>query len=271
MIIPRWFILLLLVMTGISFATTSDTVRADITATGITEVVSGVQTNAQTYVYAPGHVSFTIPAYWHIIPERKLQSYKDKYKKMFPGSPMPKYVVGMQRNALFTFSLPYALVELQQGSMPTLEEIQSETTTFDSSVRRAYIPLHRQGLFGEIKALPAEYDPTRHVILGYSEMTRGSDNIRMAAITAIYPCRYGYLRFHFFINTEYRDRDMPAIDDIISSVTFKEEYAYVPRRESVSSKQMRRILYTIIAVLACAWFGLRILGRRSRGREPFSH
>lgn len=269
MTIHRTHSLLLLFTAGISYAATGDAVSADMTATGSTVVVAGVQSNTQTYVYAPGHVSFTVPAYWHIIPDRKLQSYKDKYKELIPGSPVPNYVVGMQRNALFTFSLPYALVELQQSSMPTLEEIQSETTTFDSSVRRAYIPLHRQGLFGEIKALPAEYDPVRQVILGYSEMTRSRDNIRMAAITAIYPCRYGYLRFHFFINTEYRDRDMPAIDEIISSVTFKEAYAYIPRRESVSSRQLRQILYITIVVLACIWFGLRILGRRGRGREPF--
>ena len=224
---------------------------------------------SQQYDYTPGHVSFVVPAEWRIIPIDELETYKRKLGETFPGRPVPNYVAGMQRKALFTFELPYVLVEIEQRSMPSLEEIQAEKLSYAGNIHRAYLSLHRKGMFGEVKAMPAEYYPDRKVLLGYSEMTRARDKVRLAAITAVYPCQYGYLRMHFFINIEHRDRDMQAVDEIISSVSFDEPYSYVPHNKDVSSNRPRNILYGSIAALACGWGIVRVIGWRMKKREPF--
>jgi len=260
---------LAILYTGIVCAATGVSVSTEIITEETDVPASIIATGNLQYVCAPGHVSFIIPDQWRVISESELEPYKRKLGEAFPDRPVPNYIMGMQRKSLFTFSLPYMLVVLEKGTMPTLEEIQAEKVSYVSSIQQAYLSLHRKGMFGEVKALPAEYYPERKVLLGYSEMTRASDNVRLVAITASYPCQYGYLRLNFFINAEQSDRDMPAIDEIISSVSFEPEYAYIPYRKDMSSEQLRYILYGIVGVLACAWFFIRIFGSRIRRKEPY--
>ena len=260
---------ILMLYSGVLSGVTGISVSTEIVPEEITDFVATVSTGMNRYACVPGHVSVTLPAQWRIIPEKEIESYKRTLKETLPGRPAPNYVIGMQRRALFTFALPYALVEIEKCRMPSLEEIQAVKLSYADTIYRAYLPLHRSGMFGEVNAMPAEYYPERGVVLGYSEMTRTRDNVRLAAITAMYPCRYGYLRIHFFVNTKDRDRDMQAVDEIISSVVFDKEFGYEQHTREYSTGNMRQILYGTIAVLACGWLFLRFVGRRIKKRAPF--
>ncbi|MCX7846783.1 MAG: hypothetical protein N2595_01950 [bacterium] len=220
--------------------------------------------------FAPAHITFTLPYYWTVIPESELAAYKAKLRELFPQRPVPNYVLAVQRKALFTFALPYVLFEVEQRSMPTREEIEQERAVFADSVRKAYLDLHRQGMFGEVKPMDAQYDPQRNVIIGYWEMVRAGDKRRIAALAAIFPCRYGFLRLHIFLPADRQAELLPVIDELISSVTFDEGYGYDPkllrkRRQALSP----RTALLILAVLAIVWLALRLLVRRATRPNDF--
>ncbi len=217
--------------------------------------------------FAPARISFTLPYYWQVIADEKLAGYKETLRETFPGRPVPNYVLALQRRALFTFALPYALFEIEERSMPTPQELESERQSFADSVRRAYMALRQEGLFGEVKPLDAIYDARRHVIVGYWEMMRASDKRRIAAMAAIFPCRYGYLRAHFFLPAERQDEFLPAVEEIINSVTFDEGYGYEPGRGTRARRGLApRTALLILAALFAAWFALRLAVRSARKR-----
>lgn len=210
--------------------------------------------------FAPAHISFTLPYYWTVIPEADLLAYKATLRELFPNRPVPNYVLAIQRKALFKFALPYILFEIEERPMPTREEIENERRVFADSVRKAYLDLHRQGAFGEVKPMEAQYDPKRNVIIGYWEMTRASDKRRIAAMAVVFPCRYGFLRLHVFLPADQQLQLLPVIDELISSVTFDEGYAYVPQAAQARRPRLQpRTALLIFAVLAVIWFALRFL------------
>jgi len=219
----------------------------------------------RTYLFKPGHLTLTVPADWTMVPQKELLAYQEKLRELFPKRPVPNYVLAFQRKALFTFSLPYVLIEIEERMMPAVEEVEQEAVRFDESVRSAYLDLHRSGQFGEVRALPAAYDPTNHVIVGYSQMTRAEDKQKIAAVTAIYPCRYGYLRMYFFVAADEQERDIPDVESILASVTFERDYRYIAQRASSGlSRGARYTLYTVVVVLATLWFIMRVISRRTR-------
>ncbi len=214
--------------------------------------------------FAPAHFSFTMPYYWTAISDSDLAHYKATLREMFPNRPVPNYVLAIQRKALFTFALPYALFEVEERPMPTEEEIEAERSSFAQSIRRAYLDLHRQGAFGEIKPMEAQYDPIRNVIIAYWEMTRTSDRRRIAALAAIFPCRYGFLRLHVFLPAERQLDLLPVVEELINSVTFDEGFGYDPAQ---ARPRRRGLSHTtalaIFAALAIVWIALRILASRA--------
>lgn len=217
--------------------------------------------------FAPAHFSFMMPYYWTAISDTDLVAYKQTLRETFPNRPVPNYVLAIQRKALFTFALPYAMFEVEERPMPTRQEIENERLAFADSVRKAYLDLHRQGRFGEVKPMDAQFDPQRNVIIGYWEMMRASDKRRIAAIAAIFPCRYGYLRLHVFLPADRQAELLPVIDDLISSVKFDEGYGYEPsqarpRRRGLSN----RTALILFAALAVAWIGLRLAARSLQKR-----
>jgi len=215
--------------------------------------------------FAPAHFSFTLPYYWTAISDTDLAAYKATLRETFPDRPIPNYVLAIQRKALFKFALPYALFEIEERPMPTLQEIEQERAAFSLNVRKAYLDLHRQGSFGEVKPMEAQFDPQRKVIIGYWEMVRTSDKRRIAALAAIFPCRYGYLRLHVFLPAGRQAEFLPVIDDLISSVTFDEGYGYDPSNAPARRRGLApRTALLLFAVLALAWIALRVLARTPR-------
>jgi hypothetical protein len=125
--------------------------------------------------------------------------------------------------------------------------------------------LYRSNLFGEVKAMDAFYDQARHVIIGSWNMMRARDDRRIAAINAIFPYRGGYVRFHFFMPADTQERDLPAVECVVDSVTFEPGYAY----EAVSAREgrtLRYAIYAIVGVLGVAWIAMRFVMRAQTKR-----
>ena len=219
-----------------------------------------VKTSSE-FTYSPGHFRFQLPYYWEIISDKTLKSYINKLKEIYPGKPTPNYVLAIQRKALYDFTMPYALIEIDKRPMPTQKEVDAETASFDSNIRRAYVALYKKGLFGEINPLPAVYDPVNKVILGRCSMYRAKDKQYLTTITAIYPCSYGYVRFHFTFKTEDEEKFFPVIEKIIKSLKFDNGFEYKPALAKKNKGLLSRPIYVVVLVLAVIWFGFRIFGK----------
>jgi len=218
----------------------------------------------KTFSYAPGHFEFLLPHYWEVIPEKNVQQYKDILKKMYPNKPVQNYVLAIQRKALLNFSMPYALIEIENRAMPTLKEIEGETVSFDSNIRKAFVDLYKSNLFGEIKPMPAVYDRQNQVIVGYCSMFRAKDKQHLTTITAIYPCRYGYVRFHFTFQEDTEEKYFQVIENIIKSVKFDKGFEYNPSMAGKNNRNFNKIIYPVVIVLAVVWFGFRFIARKSK-------
>jgi hypothetical protein len=228
-------------------------------------VTGRAQTNAtvtapQTVTCAAAHLTFALPDYWTVIPADKVTEYRQKLREMFPQRPVPNYVMAAQRKALFTFAMPYLLIELDDEPMPTIEAVQQEAAAFAANVRGAYVDLYRSNLFGEVKVMDAFYDDARHVIIGSWNMMRARDDRRIAAIDAIFPYRKGYVRFHFFLPAETQERDLPAVESVVDSVVFARDYAYRPVAAG-QGRPLRYALYSIVVVLGVVWVAMRFVMR----------
>jgi len=214
------------------------------------------------FSYAPGHFKFVLPDYWQVIPDKALQSYKNILRKLYPGKPLQNYVLAIQRKALMDFAMPYALIEIEARPMPAVEEVEAEAINFAPNIRRAYIDLFKSNLFGEVKPMPAVYDPLNKVVVGYCSMFRAKDKQNLTTVTAIYPCRYGYVRFHFTFQQNTEEKYFPVIEEVIKSMKFDEGFAYDPSAAKKNSRGFNQMIYIIVIVLAIVWFGFRIFGRR---------
>jgi len=214
----------------------------------------------KTFSYAPGHFKFLLPDYWEVIPEKEIQRYKKILKKLYPNKPVQNYVLGIQRKALLNFSMPYALVEIETRPMPTLDEVQGEARSFASNIRKAFVDLYKSNLFGEVKPMPAVYDPVHKVVVGYCSMFRAKDKQNLTTVTAMYPCRYGYVRFHFTFQEDTEEKYFSVIEKIIKSVKFDDGFAY----NKENKHGLNKTIYVVVIILAVIWFGFRIFGRRSK-------
>ncbi|RLD10198.1 MAG: hypothetical protein DRI44_06645 [Chlamydiae bacterium] len=239
------------------FAEKTDTVK-HFSTNNLNKILS----DGKFFSYAPGHFKFLLPYYWQIIPDKAVQRYKDILRKMYPNKPVQNYVLALQRKALVDFTMPYALVEIETRPMPTVEEVEGEAVSFAPSVRKAFVDLYKSNLFGEIKPMPAVYDPMHQVIVGYCSMFRAKDKQHLTTVTAIYPCRYGYVRFYFTFQQDTEEKYFPVIENIIKSVKFDDGFEYNPSAAKKNNRGFNKTIYTIVIVLAIIWFGFRIFGRR---------
>jgi len=214
------------------------------------------------FAYAPGHFKFTLPHYWQVIPNSTLQSYNDKIRKLYPGKPAPNYVLAIQRKALLDFTMPYALIEIDKRPMPSKQEVEAEAAAFEANIRKAYIGLYKKGLFGEVKPLPAVYDEKNNVVVGRCSMYRASDKLYITTITAMFPCRYGYVRFHFTFKTDNEEKYFPVIENIIKSVKFDDGFQFESNASNGKKDVFSRPIYIVVFVLAVIWFGFRFFGRK---------
>jgi len=148
--------------------------------------------------------------------------------------------------------------------MPTPNEVKAETQNFDSNIRRAFVDLYKSNLFGEVKPMPAVYDPEHKVIVGYCSMFRAKDKQKLTTVTAIYPCRYGYVRFHFTFRQDTEEKYFPVIEEIIKSVKFDSGFDYVPSIAQKNNHSTNKIIYTVVIVLAVIWYGFRFIARKSK-------
>ncbi len=218
--------------------------------------------NGKVFSYAPGHFKFILPDYWQVIPGKVLQRYKDILRKLYPDKPVQNYVLAIQRKALMDFTMPYALIEIETRPMPTVEEVKAEAINFAPNIRRAYVDLFKSNLFGEVKPMPAVYDPENEVVVGYCSMFRAKDKQNLTTVTAIYPCRYGYVRFHFTFLQDTEEKYFPVIEDVIKSMEFDKGFTYDASAVKKNSRGFNRMIYIIVIILAVVWFGFRIFGRR---------
>jgi hypothetical protein len=227
---------------------------------------SNMHVDAQAIVTcAPARMTFRLPHYWEVLPDAKLAGYREQLREMFPQRAVPNYVMAAQRKALLSFSMPYLLVELDSGPMPSLEQVEQEALAFAANIQRAYVALHRSNLFGEVNVMDAFYDTQQHVIIGSWDMYRARDNRRIAALNAIFPFRGGFVRCHFFLPAAEQDRYLPDVEMIVDSLTFEPGFEYVPIAASGDSR-MKYTLYTIVVVLGAVWVGMRFMLRGQKRR-----
>ena len=219
-------------------------------------------------VCATGHVRFTLPAYWTVVPDTVLARYNASARALDRGRAASQYVLAIQRKALLDFTMPYALVELLERSMPKPTEVAAKADSFAEGVVTTFLPLHRKGLFGEVKPGIAVYDTNLQVIVGYWTMVRTEDKARIAAMMAVFPYAHGYIRFQFFMHAEDQERDMAAAEEIINSVSFDPGFAYPrPGQAAHTADKLGNFGYLLVGVLV-AWLVVRILVRRTLPTIP---
>jgi len=218
--------------------------------------------HGKTFNFISGHFQFTMPNYWEKIPDKELDIYKELLKKTYPNR-TENYVLAFQRKALDYFKMPYALVDVRQRKTPTIEEIEAEARNFATKLRKSYVDLYRSNLFGEIKPMEGVYDPEKNVIIEYYRMFRAKDKKYICSMTAVFPCRYGFVNFHFFYKAENEAKYIDIIEKIIDSVTFDKGYEYI-KLESRPEDSYQIIIYILVAVLATVWVVMRFLGRKGK-------
>lgn len=244
-------ILLMLFFSIFSFSSVAETNETSSLSTGATN---------RDFNYSPGHFKFMLPDYWEVIPDKEIRRYKEILRKLYPNKPVQNYVLAIQRKALLSFTTPYALIEIEKRPTPTEKEVEGEALSYADNIRRAYLALYKSNLFGEVKPMPAVYDPKHKVVVGYSSMYRAKDGKSLITMTAIYPCSYGYVRFHFTLSKENEDKYFPVIENIIKSVRFDKGFEFDPSVRL--NNHFNYIIYGVVLVLATIWFGMRIYCRR---------
>ncbi len=214
----------------------------------------------QTFSLSAWHLQFLMPRYWEAIPDEELEIYKNLLKEIYPKR-TENYVLGFQRKALDYFKMPYALVDIRQQKTPTIQEINAEAKNFASKLRKSYVDLYRSNLFGEIMPMDAVYDSEKNVIIQYYRMFRAKDKKYICSMTAVFPCRFGYVNFHFFYEAENETKYIEVIEKIIDSVTFDKGYEYI-KIEAGQENSYKNIISISVAILATIWIIMRFVGRR---------
>ena len=159
--------------------------------------------------------------------------------------------------------MPYALVDIRQQRTPSLAEINAEAKNFASKLRKSYVDLYRSNLFGEITPMEGVYDAEKNVIIEYYRMFRDKDKKYICSMTAVFPCSYGFVNFHFFYEAEEEAKYIDLIEKIIDSVSFDKGFEYI-KPEPGSQKSFQTAISISVAVLATIWIAMRFIGRRKR-------
>lgn len=210
------------------------------------------------------HLKFLMPDYWQKIPDKELQVYKTLLKKTYPKR-TENYVLAFQRKALNDFQMPYALVDVRQQKTPTLQEINAEAKGFASNLRKTYLDLYRSNLYGEVKPMEGVYDPEKNVIIEYYRTFRAKDKKYICSMTAVFPCRYGFVNFHFFYKAENEIKYIDVIEKIIDSVRFDKGYEYI-KIDTKKEASYKKTISIFVAVLATIWVAMRFIGRRKKNK-----
>ena len=105
------------------------------------------------------------------------------------------------------------------------------------------------------------YDPEKEVIIEYYRMFRAKDKKYICSMTAVFPCRYGFVNFHFFYKAENESKYIGVIEGIIDSVTFDKGYEYI-KTKSHPEESYKTVIYIIVVVLGIIWVAMRFYGRK---------
>ena len=213
------------------------------------------------------YFSVDLPEDWQKVPKESLEIY-NRAENSLKGQSGKGYSAAYERKALLDFQLPYILVEQEKHAPYSVPELEAMAEEMPSVIRRAYLPLHRSGSYGEVKVMPGLYDRERNMVFTYYEMVRTKPREEMFAFVAIFPSKIGLVRLNGFGKKADYARSMEEMEKILQSFSFSTNYAYTP-----STRKSSR-LKTLPVVCICAFAALcalKFLGkRRANVREPFS-
>jgi len=225
---------------------------------------------AAAFAFAPAHLRFALPVTWAVIPDETLERYKDGLRSMWPQQPVPAFVLGIQQKAETPFQIPYGLLELDQQPMPSHAQIESNRCLLASDITARFAALHCTGLSAGVTAEPAVFSTNLQAIVASWRMTRGGSSQELACLMAQFPCRYGYVRFHFFMDARAQAAQQPAVNTIINSVRFDSGCGYEPQDAEDGQWTAGRIHTTIVVIVAvvAACLVARSLNRAAFGARP---
>jgi len=225
---------------------------------------------AAPFAFAPAHLRFVLPATWVVIPDETLERYKDGLRSMWPQQPVPTFVLGIQQKAEQPFQTPYALLELDLQPMPSPAQIESNRCVLASDITARFAALNCSGLIAGVSADPAVFSTNLQAIIASWRMIRGGSSQELACLMAQFPCRYGYARFHFFMDAGAQQAQQPAVDSLICSVRFDPGFEYEPRAAEDEQWTAGRIISTIVVITAVVVVCLlaRSMNRAAFGARP---
>ena len=216
-----------------------------------------------------GEEYFTVdlPEGWQKVPKESLEIY-NRAENSLKGQSGKGYSAAYERKALLDFQLPYILVEQEKHAPYSVPELEAMAEEMPSVIRRAYLPLHRAGSYGEVKVMPGLYDRERNMVFTYYEMVRAKPREEMFAFVAIFPSKIGLVRLNGFGKKADYARSMEEMEKILQSFSFTSNYLYSP---SLKKSSRLRILPIVCVCAFVILYALKIFGRR-RGvsREPFA-
>jgi hypothetical protein len=216
-----------------------------------------------------GEEYFTVqlPDNWQKVPKDILEVY-NKAENSLKGQNGKGFCAAYERKALLDFSLPYILVEQERHAPYSVPELQAMAEEMPSIIRRAYLPLHRAGSYGEVKVMPGIYDRERNMVFTYYEMVRAKPREEMFAFVACFPSKIGLIRLQGFGKKSDYAASMEEMEKILQSFSFSTNYAYTP---SAKKSRKHQILPVVCIGAFLALCALKFLGRSSgTTREPFS-
>lgn len=213
------------------------------------------------------YYTLDLPENWQKVPKESLEIY-NRAEDSLKGQVRGGYSAAYERKALLDFQMPYILVEQERHAPYSVPELEAMAEEMPAIIRRAYLPLHRAGRYGEVKVMPGLYDRERNMVFTYYEMMRAKPKEELFAFVACFPSRIGLVKLHGFGKKADYARSMEEMEKILQSFSFTSNYLYTPSLKK-SSK-----LKTLPVICVCAFvilYALKFLGkRRTAGREPFS-
>ncbi|MBR5902166.1 hypothetical protein IKZ40_07440 [bacterium] len=213
------------------------------------------------------YFTLDLPENWQKVPKESLDIY-NRAEDSLKGQVRKGYSAAYERKGLLDFQMPYILVEQERHAPYSVPELEAMAEEMPAIIRRAYLPLHRAGRYGEVKVMPGLYDKERNMVFTYYEMTRAKPKEELFAFVACFPSRIGLIKLHGFGKKADYARSMEEMEKILQSFSFTSNYFYTPSLKK-SSK-----LKALPVVCVCAFvilYALKFLGkRRSAGREPFA-
>ena len=215
---------------------------------------------------AESYFTVDLPDNWQKVPQESLDIY-DRAERSIKGA-NSRYSAAYERKALLDFTLPYILVEQEKHAPYSREELERMAEEMPTIIRKAYLPLHRAGKFGEVKVMPGIYDRERNMVFTYYEMVRAKPNEEMFAFVACFPSKVGLVRLNGFGKKSDYEQSMAEMEAVLQSFSFSSNYFYVPAEK----RSQKRFYLPALCIMAfVVLYGLRFWGgMKNRGREPFS-